>query len=198
MLPSNPSPRLISHINLVYNGCTLSAENFIPATCTLPAFIAADWKLCRSTGMCRADGDTGGARCARWGKRLWKNLPRNVRSTQLGNHECIVSLSKCCSKHYWRQFHIGHFYRWPFFLLFDCTDFPYLSLPAVCLLFLQLCVSKCPDRFVTYIDVQASYRYKPDQWNCFKKFCKPGFNSPCKVCKYQETMEYLCFSSSYV
>uniref|UniRef100_A0A8B9F948 Choline transporter-like protein n=1 Tax=Amazona collaria TaxID=241587 RepID=A0A8B9F948_9PSIT len=42
----------------------------------------------------------------------------------------------------------------------------------------QLCVSKCPDRFVTYIDVQASYRYKPDQWNYFKQFCKPGFNSP--------------------
>ncbi|KAM4637538.1 uncharacterized protein AAGF69_017018 isoform 1-T5 [Amazona ochrocephala] len=48
----------------------------------------------------------------------------------------------------------------------------------VCLLFLQLCVSKCPDRFVTYTDVQASYRYKCDQWNYFKQFCKPGFNSP--------------------
>nr|XP_009941013.1 PREDICTED: choline transporter-like protein 5 [Opisthocomus hoazin] len=44
----------------------------------------------------------------------------------------------------------------------------------------QLCVSKCPDRFATYIDVQASYRYKPDQWNYFRQFCKPGFNNPRK------------------
>ncbi|KAJ7400788.1 Choline transporter-like protein 5 [Pitangus sulphuratus] len=43
-----------------------------------------------------------------------------------------------------------------------------------------LCVSKCPDRFATYIDVQASYRYRPDQWNYFKQFCKPGFNNPRK------------------
>uniref|UniRef100_A0A8C6YSB8 Choline transporter-like protein n=1 Tax=Nothoprocta perdicaria TaxID=30464 RepID=A0A8C6YSB8_NOTPE len=44
----------------------------------------------------------------------------------------------------------------------------------------QLCVSKCPDRFATYIDVQASYRYKADHWNYFKQFCKPGFNNPRK------------------
>ncbi|XP_064927948.1 choline transporter-like protein 5 isoform X4 [Columba livia] len=44
----------------------------------------------------------------------------------------------------------------------------------------QLCVSKCPDRFATYIDVQASYRYRPDQWNYFRQFCKPGFNNPRK------------------
>ncbi|KAM9538519.1 choline transporter-like protein 5 isoform 1-T1 [Guaruba guarouba] len=44
----------------------------------------------------------------------------------------------------------------------------------------QLCVSECPNRFVTYIDVQASYRYKPDQWNYLKQFCKPGFKSPHK------------------
>ncbi|XP_062489740.1 choline transporter-like protein 5-B isoform X2 [Pezoporus occidentalis] len=58
---------------------------------------------------------------------------------------------------------------------------PTVPYNTVCLLFLQLCVSKCPDRFVTYIDVQASYRYKPDQWNYFKQFCRPGFNSPRKV-----------------
>ncbi|KAM9017762.1 choline transporter-like protein 2 isoform 2-T2 [Ara ararauna] len=36
----------------------------------------------------------------------------------------------------------------------------------------------CPGRFVTYTDVQASYRYKQDQWHYFKQFCKPGVNSP--------------------
>ncbi|KAM9510175.1 uncharacterized protein ACIB01_019686 isoform 1-T1 [Guaruba guarouba] len=48
----------------------------------------------------------------------------------------------------------------------------------------------CPGRFVTCTDVQASYRYKPDQWHYFKQFCKPGVNSPRKVCMYQEVMEY--------
>ncbi|KAM4654729.1 choline transporter-like protein 5-A isoform 4-T24 [Amazona ochrocephala] len=63
----------------------------------------------------------------------------------------------------------------------------------VCLLFLQLCVSKCPGRFVTYTDVQASYRYKCDQWNYFKQFCKPGFNSPLQapaVKSGEEATEY--------
>ncbi|XP_057254160.1 choline transporter-like protein 5-A [Pezoporus wallicus] len=32
-------------------------------------------------------------------------------------------------------------------------------------------------RQVTYVDVQASYRYKPDQWNYLKQFCRPGFKS---------------------
>ncbi|XP_065531992.1 choline transporter-like protein 5-A isoform X1 [Lathamus discolor] len=45
----------------------------------------------------------------------------------------------------------------------------------------QLCVSESPGRFVTYADVQASYRYKPNQWSYFKQFCKPYVNSPHKV-----------------
>ncbi|KAM4668047.1 uncharacterized protein AAGF69_004786 isoform 2-T2 [Amazona ochrocephala] len=48
----------------------------------------------------------------------------------------------------------------------------------------------CPGRFVTYTDVQASYRYKPNQRHYFKQFCKPGVNSPRKVCMHQEVMEY--------
>ncbi|XP_065540833.1 choline transporter-like protein 5-A [Lathamus discolor] len=44
-----------------------------------------------------------------------------------------------------------------------------------------LCVSESPGRFVTYADVQASYRYKPNQWSYFKQFCKPYVNSPHKV-----------------
>ncbi|XP_062467346.1 choline transporter-like protein 5-B [Pezoporus occidentalis] len=44
----------------------------------------------------------------------------------------------------------------------------------------QRIVSQCPGRFVTYIDIQASYRYKPDQWNYLKQFCRPGFKSPHK------------------
>ncbi|KAF7254805.1 Choline transporter-like protein 5, partial [Varanus komodoensis] len=41
----------------------------------------------------------------------------------------------------------------------------------------QLCVSKCPDRFATYIEMQSSYR---NYWEYYRQFCKPGFNKPRK------------------
>ncbi|XP_073724105.1 choline transporter-like protein 5-B isoform X6 [Misgurnus anguillicaudatus] len=37
----------------------------------------------------------------------------------------------------------------------------------------QLCVSKCPDRFATYIDM----KYSNKEWEYYKQFCKPGFNN---------------------
>uniref|UniRef100_A0A8C3XVI4 Choline transporter-like protein n=1 Tax=Chelydra serpentina TaxID=8475 RepID=A0A8C3XVI4_CHESE len=45
----------------------------------------------------------------------------------------------------------------------------------------QLCVSKCPDRFATYIDMQGSYRHNKSYWEYYRQFCKPGFNKPWKV-----------------
>uniref|UniRef100_A0A671Q953 Choline transporter-like protein n=1 Tax=Sinocyclocheilus anshuiensis TaxID=1608454 RepID=A0A671Q953_9TELE len=44
----------------------------------------------------------------------------------------------------------------------------------------QLCVSKCPDRFATYIDMQYNYRRNKSYWDYYKLFCKPGFNNPDK------------------
>uniref|UniRef100_A0A8C1DNA7 Choline transporter-like protein n=1 Tax=Cyprinus carpio carpio TaxID=630221 RepID=A0A8C1DNA7_CYPCA len=44
----------------------------------------------------------------------------------------------------------------------------------------QLCVSKCPDRFATYIDMQINYRRNKSYWEYYKQFCKPGFNYPDK------------------
>ncbi|XP_050973367.1 choline transporter-like protein 5-B isoform X1 [Labeo rohita] len=44
----------------------------------------------------------------------------------------------------------------------------------------QLCVSKCPDRFATYIDMQYNYRRNKSYWEYYKQFCKPGFNNPDK------------------
>ncbi|XP_013858372.1 choline transporter-like protein 5-B [Austrofundulus limnaeus] len=35
----------------------------------------------------------------------------------------------------------------------------------------QLCVSKCPDRFATLLDVSST-----NNWDYYKQFCKPGFN----------------------
>lgn len=45
----------------------------------------------------------------------------------------------------------------------------------------QLCVSKCPDRFATYLDMQYNYRYNKSYWEYYKQFCKPGFDNPYKV-----------------
>lgn len=45
----------------------------------------------------------------------------------------------------------------------------------------QLCVSKCPDTFATYIDMQYNYRRNKSYWDYYKQFCKPGFNNPDKV-----------------
>uniref|UniRef100_A0A667XKR8 Choline transporter-like protein n=1 Tax=Myripristis murdjan TaxID=586833 RepID=A0A667XKR8_9TELE len=45
----------------------------------------------------------------------------------------------------------------------------------------QLCVSKCPDRFATYLDMQYNYRYNKSYWEYYKQFCKPGFDNPKKV-----------------
>ncbi|XP_031755703.1 choline transporter-like protein 5 isoform X3 [Xenopus tropicalis] len=43
----------------------------------------------------------------------------------------------------------------------------------------QLCVSKCPDRFATYLDMQAN-RFNNSYWEYYKQFCKPGFDKPRK------------------
>ncbi|XP_060788663.1 choline transporter-like protein 5-B isoform X2 [Neoarius graeffei] len=44
----------------------------------------------------------------------------------------------------------------------------------------QLCVSGCPDRFITYMDVQYSYSRNQSHWDYYRQFCRPGFNTPTK------------------
>uniref|UniRef100_A0AAY4B1N1 Choline transporter-like protein n=1 Tax=Denticeps clupeoides TaxID=299321 RepID=A0AAY4B1N1_9TELE len=45
----------------------------------------------------------------------------------------------------------------------------------------QMCVSKCPDRFATYADMQFHYQFNRSHWDYYKQFCRPGFNNPKKV-----------------
>uniref|UniRef100_A0A8C5BLT3 Choline transporter-like protein n=1 Tax=Gadus morhua TaxID=8049 RepID=A0A8C5BLT3_GADMO len=45
----------------------------------------------------------------------------------------------------------------------------------------QMCVSKCPDRFATYTDMQLQNALGSSYWNYYRQFCKPGFNNPNKV-----------------
>uniref|UniRef100_A0A4W5M8U0 Choline transporter-like protein n=1 Tax=Hucho hucho TaxID=62062 RepID=A0A4W5M8U0_9TELE len=44
----------------------------------------------------------------------------------------------------------------------------------------QMCVSKCPDRFATYTDMQLQYQITAAPWEYYRQFCKPGFNNPTK------------------
>uniref|UniRef100_A0A674EBV8 Choline transporter-like protein n=1 Tax=Salmo trutta TaxID=8032 RepID=A0A674EBV8_SALTR len=44
----------------------------------------------------------------------------------------------------------------------------------------QMCVSKCPDKFSTYTDVQLQYQITAAPWDYYRQFCKPGFNNPTK------------------
>ncbi|XP_076860510.1 choline transporter-like protein 5-B isoform X2 [Brachyhypopomus gauderio] len=44
----------------------------------------------------------------------------------------------------------------------------------------QLCVSKCPDRFATYLDTQFNYSRNRSSWDYYRQFCRAGFNNPGK------------------
>uniref|UniRef100_A0A8C8HAK0 Choline transporter-like protein n=1 Tax=Oncorhynchus tshawytscha TaxID=74940 RepID=A0A8C8HAK0_ONCTS len=59
----------------------------------------------------------------------------------------------------------------------------------------QLCVSKCPDRFATYLDMQYNYRYNKSYWEYYRQFCKPGFDNPRKVPRLMPPVTFLqrCF-----
>ncbi|XP_034558101.1 choline transporter-like protein 5-A isoform X1 [Notolabrus celidotus] len=44
----------------------------------------------------------------------------------------------------------------------------------------QMCVSRCPDRFATYTDMQLQHKLSRSYWDYYRQFCKPGFNDPDK------------------
>ncbi|XP_056149859.1 choline transporter-like protein 5-A [Lampris incognitus] len=44
----------------------------------------------------------------------------------------------------------------------------------------QMCVSKCPDRFVTYTEMQLQHKLSKSHWEYYRQFCKPGFDNPNK------------------
>ncbi|XP_048120358.1 choline transporter-like protein 5-A isoform X3 [Alosa alosa] len=45
----------------------------------------------------------------------------------------------------------------------------------------QMCVSKCPDRFATFADMQIRHQLDHNHWEYYRQFCKPGFNNPRKA-----------------
>ncbi|XP_070830724.1 choline transporter-like protein 5-A [Chaetodon trifascialis] len=44
----------------------------------------------------------------------------------------------------------------------------------------QMCVSKCPDKFATYSEMQLQHKLSKSYWEYYRQFCKPGFNNPGK------------------
>uniref|UniRef100_A0A673ADP4 Choline transporter-like protein n=1 Tax=Sphaeramia orbicularis TaxID=375764 RepID=A0A673ADP4_9TELE len=44
----------------------------------------------------------------------------------------------------------------------------------------QMCVSKCPDKFATYTEMQLQHKLSRSYWDYYREFCKPGFNTPNK------------------
>ncbi|TST47750.1 Epidermal retinol dehydrogenase 2 [Bagarius yarrelli] len=41
----------------------------------------------------------------------------------------------------------------------------------------QMCVSACPDRFATYMDVWLQHTSNRRGWEYYRQFCRPGFNN---------------------
>uniref|UniRef100_A0A3B4TIB6 Choline transporter-like protein n=1 Tax=Seriola dumerili TaxID=41447 RepID=A0A3B4TIB6_SERDU len=50
----------------------------------------------------------------------------------------------------------------------------------------QMCVSRCPDRFATYTEMQLQHKLSNSYWEYYKQFCKPGFNDPDKVLRDED------------
>uniref|UniRef100_A0A3Q2XWU1 Choline transporter-like protein n=1 Tax=Hippocampus comes TaxID=109280 RepID=A0A3Q2XWU1_HIPCM len=44
----------------------------------------------------------------------------------------------------------------------------------------QMCVSRCPDKFATYTEMQREHKAGNGSWQYYSQFCKPGFNNPDK------------------
>uniref|UniRef100_A0A671UTG1 Choline transporter-like protein n=1 Tax=Sparus aurata TaxID=8175 RepID=A0A671UTG1_SPAAU len=47
----------------------------------------------------------------------------------------------------------------------------------------QMCVSKCPDKFATYTEMQLQHKLNKSNWEYYRQFCKPDFNNLDKVPK---------------
>nr|XP_057917464.1 choline transporter-like protein 5-A [Doryrhamphus excisus] len=42
----------------------------------------------------------------------------------------------------------------------------------------QMCVSKCPDKLVTFTAMQLQHKLGNSSWEYYRQFCKPGFDHP--------------------
>ncbi|XP_068996061.1 choline transporter-like protein 5-A [Embiotoca jacksoni] len=65
-----------------------------------------------------------------------------------------------------------------YFNILKCTNptiFINLQCPTT-----QMCVSRCPDKFATYTEMQLQHKLSKGYWVYYRQFCRPGFNDPDK------------------
>ncbi|XP_035526816.1 choline transporter-like protein 5-B [Morone saxatilis] len=82
-----------------------------------------------------------------------------------------------------RRFRDGQYTGWNkpilfYFNILKCTN-PAILINLQCPT-TQMCVSKCPDKFATYTEMQLQHKLSKSYWEYYKQFCKPGFNNPDK------------------
>ncbi|XP_029801673.1 choline transporter-like protein 5 [Suricata suricatta] len=66
-----------------------------------------------------------------------------------------------------------------YFNLFRCTS-PSVVVNLQCPT-TQICVSKCPEKFLTYVELQFMYRKNKNYWTYYNQFCKSTFIKPAKT-----------------
>nr|XP_045753355.1 choline transporter-like protein 5 isoform X3 [Mirounga angustirostris] len=66
-----------------------------------------------------------------------------------------------------------------YFNLFSCTS-PSVVVNLQCPT-TQICVSKCPEKFLTYMEIQFRYRTNKHYWMYYSQFCKSPFVKPAKT-----------------
>ncbi|XP_057166538.1 choline transporter-like protein 5 isoform X7 [Ursus arctos] len=66
-----------------------------------------------------------------------------------------------------------------YFNLFSCTS-PSVVVNLQCPT-TQICVSKCPEKFLTYMEIQFAYRTNKHYWTYYSQFCKSPFVKPAKT-----------------
>ncbi|XP_042808446.1 choline transporter-like protein 5 isoform X2 [Panthera pardus] len=66
-----------------------------------------------------------------------------------------------------------------YFNLLSCTS-PSVVINLQCPT-TQICVSKCPEKFLTYMEIQFTYRTNKNYWTYYSQFCKSTFVKPAKT-----------------
>ncbi|XP_060056996.1 choline transporter-like protein 5 [Erinaceus europaeus] len=65
-----------------------------------------------------------------------------------------------------------------YFNLFSCTS-PSVVLNLQCPT-TQICVSKCPEKFLTYVELQFKYNTNNEYWSYYSQYCKSNVMQPAK------------------
>uniref|UniRef100_A0A8C0KUW3 Choline transporter-like protein n=1 Tax=Canis lupus dingo TaxID=286419 RepID=A0A8C0KUW3_CANLU len=85
-----------------------------------------------------------------------------------------------------------------YFNLFSCTS-PSVVVNLQCPT-TQICVSKCPEKFLTYMEIEFAHKTSQNYSTYYSQFCKTPFGKPAKVCVFKlKTKEFnFCFDFKFL